>query len=395
MTILIIVIILMQMNSMFAKISVIIRPTNDCNMRCRHCYHSVSNYNKERMEIDVFENIMKKLTATYKEINLIWHGGEPLLMGIDFYKHCYQIINKYKEDGIVFKNSLQTNGVLITEDFIDFFKLNNIGLSLSYDGKWNDVLRHNTNIIEEKIELMRKKNLKFNCITTISNVLVDEDNSLIDLYEYFKDKNINMKFNRLFQVGEALNNSFSVNINKYISETKKLFEYWCYDDNATIDVSNLRHLLNIVTKNNHKECSNSSCLFSWMDFDYKGNIYPCARLSQDDFVLGNIKNVDDIRNIFLSSKYIDIYNKNIERKNKCKKNCNLYELCQSGCNANAFIEGKIESQSIFDCTYFKELVNFVFEFLCKNKDNIKNKYVIQQLKDFDIMSRKEKILCSI
>ena len=63
------------------RISVILKPTDACNIRCKHCYNSEKKYGLKKLSIESTNFIMDKLFREFKEVNIIWHGGEPLLMG--------------------------------------------------------------------------------------------------------------------------------------------------------------------------------------------------------------------------------------------------------------------------------------------------------------------------
>lgn len=79
-------------------ITVLLKPTEECNIRCKYCYHADTKYTKGRMSIEMFEEIIEKISRSYDHITLTFHGGEPLLMGYDFYVKAFEIINKHRKD---------------------------------------------------------------------------------------------------------------------------------------------------------------------------------------------------------------------------------------------------------------------------------------------------------
>ncbi|MFI3167093.1 MAG: hypothetical protein R3Y32_03145 [Bacillota bacterium] len=68
------------------NITVVVKPTHECNMRCKHCYHEEKGYEVHNIEFDAILKMDKMLLTSYDRVDFIWHGGEPLLMGLDFYK---------------------------------------------------------------------------------------------------------------------------------------------------------------------------------------------------------------------------------------------------------------------------------------------------------------------
>ncbi len=118
----------------------IVKLTDNCNMRCRYCYHFQHNTNHvyNNMQIEVVDKVIERLIEhNHQYAHFIWHGGEPLLMGLAFFEH---IINKQKEvlrtndKDIVISNGIQTNGTLLTRDTIDFLVENHFYIGLSLDG---------------------------------------------------------------------------------------------------------------------------------------------------------------------------------------------------------------------------------------------------------------------
>ena len=114
-----------------------------------------------------------------KNVRIIWHGGEPLLMGIDFYKEVIEIEKQFPNT--MFSNGIQTNATLINDEWIDFFKTNKINVGISYDGQYNDVLRDKTKQVQDAIKLMQDRNFRFGAICVISGKTQDK---LIEIYNF-------------------------------------------------------------------------------------------------------------------------------------------------------------------------------------------------------------------
>ena len=68
------------------NITVIMKPTNQCNLRCKYCYHADNGYDKEKMTDQVLEKAIAVTAPFFKRVEYNWHGGEPLIMGLDFYE---------------------------------------------------------------------------------------------------------------------------------------------------------------------------------------------------------------------------------------------------------------------------------------------------------------------
>ena len=80
------------------QITVIMKPTSECNLRCRYCYHANTDYETGIMTEKVLDAIISKVQSEYNDIVYVWHGGEPLLCGLDFFRKALQLEHKYIRD---------------------------------------------------------------------------------------------------------------------------------------------------------------------------------------------------------------------------------------------------------------------------------------------------------
>ena len=105
-----------------ANLWAIIMPTKVCNLACDYCY--VGYKPTDQMSYALVERVLDELLQhNNPEIptRIIWHGGEPMLAGIGFYEHvCYLLRTRYQRYEI--QHAIQTNGTLLTDDWIEFFK---------------------------------------------------------------------------------------------------------------------------------------------------------------------------------------------------------------------------------------------------------------------------------
>lgn len=111
-----------------------------CNLACQYCFYlSKAQLYPEshwRMSDEVLEAYLKQLLAAshLPEASVAWQGGEPTLMGLDFFQHSIELVNKYKKQGQQVSFSLQTNGTLLDDEWCKFFKTHSFLIGLSLDG---------------------------------------------------------------------------------------------------------------------------------------------------------------------------------------------------------------------------------------------------------------------
>ena len=115
----------------------VIKPTHLCNISCSYCYND--DVRQPVMALDTLERTISQ-TFIYAQkipeagpIDFIWHGGEPMVAGFDFFNHAIEFQKKHSQ-GRNYRNIIQTNGLLINRKWIDFFKANKFSISISIDG---------------------------------------------------------------------------------------------------------------------------------------------------------------------------------------------------------------------------------------------------------------------
>ena len=152
-----------------------------CNLDCEYCFYlekeklypAVKNW---AMPDDVLEKYIKEYIQSQKvpEIIFAWQGGEPTLLGIDFFKKAVQLQKKYA-DGKKIENTFQTNGILLNDEWCSFFSENNFLIGLSIDGprEIHDKYRIHKggqpsfDKVMSGLEYLKKHKVEFNTLTCV------------------------------------------------------------------------------------------------------------------------------------------------------------------------------------------------------------------------------------
>lgn len=344
------------------KINLIIKPTDACNLRCKHCYAAEAGYAADKMSLDVVRKTFDLFTKNYDEVRIIWHGGEPLLMGLDFYREVLKIQSEYPNKK--FENSIQSNATLLTEKWLDFFIESKIKIGISFDGQYNDVLRSKTTQVLKAINLMKSKDYKFGAICVVCSKTVDK---LIDIYEFFKCIGVSHKLNPIFASGEAKkNSSLTLSTNKYVRHFLEFFEYWLNDKTCNINVDTALDYVAQHLGERETLCTYTSCLMKWLGIHSNGDVYPCGRAYPEEYNIGNVNDFSTTNDIFLAPKYQQLLAGAIKRREICKSKCEFYGRCHSGCNNNAIIAGDITKPDYQECKIIKKLYKAI-ETILKQK----------------------------
>lgn len=362
------------------RITVLVRPTEECNFRCKYCYHADTQYQAGKMSIQLFEEIVSKISSCYNSVHLTFHGGEPLLMGYNFYEKALEIIKNYSQDGTQWDLGLQTNGYFLNEKFCELFDANNCGISVSFDGPGIlNHLRDKTEKVTENIINLRNKGFKISLLGVVTKQNV---NYLQDFYDFAKQYSFPCKLNPVIESGGAVGHEdFLITSEEYINGIKKLIPFFLKDD--TLDsffVPFTSMVYSAITNKHAPICENVGCLHKWLAITHDGFIYPCSRSYPKEYCLGHISEFSELEKAFDTENFAHLIKGAIERRNYCKSNCDYYHLCQGGCNNDSILYGDITRPANIKCTILKTLIPYIKKYLEEHQDEIRNKHILEIIK---------------
>lgn len=335
------------------KIQIIIKVTNGCNLRCKYCYNAAKGFKHEVVSIDRLEKLFN-VFGVYDAIDVIYHGGEPMLAGRDFYKQVLELQKCITmKHGVHFHNSIQTNATLLDEQWLSFFKKHSFAVGMSFDGLYNDQYRGKTEATLKAIELLNRSKTSFGCIA----VVADKDYDIRANYEYLKQFGMSVDFSYVFPEGNAKELG-TLSIDSYVSQMIDLFDYWVADKNG-IQIRNFRFMINKIYGCGKEYCHNGSCIGNFFCLDVDGSIYGCSRESVHKYCFGNIDEIDDVSQIFNSKDFKEYVLGAIARRNGCKEKCELFDYCKGGCSDDAITHGDISKPNPGYCYWFKTLYNHI------------------------------------
>lgn len=342
------------------SLSVIIKPTLDCNIDCRHCYHPPESRTKEMMDLSVLDRLFKMLSEEYESVWFIWHGGEPLLMPFRFFKDALDLQEKhFGKDSMRFGNTIQTNGILLDRRFIDFCKNRRINIGISYEGEFNDVLREKTDDVEKKIERLSNKERMFSVSSTISSGTADKQ---IELYRQYRTERTSVSFFPVIPAGCASCGKDVPDPDEYIRNGIECFDEWLYDVDTEIPViPYYLYVLSVLGEPSPSDCAHSSCLTKWLCVYPNGDLYPCGKGCPSEFKMCNLSDIGSIDEAFETDGFADILEKTVERRDRCQKECALYGYCNGGCSIDAYYENGIENSGGDSCRIFKGIFGHILK----------------------------------
>lgn len=348
------------------KWSILVKPTNDCNLNCKYCYDKpLRDRNKgRRMKAEMIDHIAKLASNYAENIYWIWHGGEPTLMGVQWYKDIQEVFYRYYKTRFV--QGMQSNGLLLDEEWAKLKRDYDIDIGMSFDVFGQKNIRDgskNNQSFKEKIEIFKKHGQRLGTISVISR---NNYKRQIELYEFYKQNNFSTPaFNHIFKSGGAVENELEVQAEEYTKEFQKYFKYWLHDSSGRVyPERSVSEAFNQVIGSRELCCTYSDCRLNWLGINADGSIYPCDRYVPDRYYLGNIMDFDSIEEVYKTKGFKRYYD-DIEKrfKDHCM-DCGYWNYCKGGCNGNHIsASGSASGVDEFSCTLFRLKFNKVYEVL--------------------------------
>lgn len=322
----------------------IVKPVSiRCNLRCTYCYHGEQRrYVAEHKIPTMSMELVRKLTIQGAKLNkgrikFFWHGGEPLLAGLDFYREVQRIQDETR-GGRRIVNSLQTNGTLITREWADFFAENQWHLGVSLDGP-REV--HNTyritatgkgsfDRVMRGITLLKEASVPLGLLAVVTRISLGKER---ELYEFFKSVSHTFDFSPYIVGPDSTYRSAQIAISprEWATFLRKVFDFWWHEDNPDIRVRTLRNAVQSALGRTPKICSYSGRCASYIAVDSNGDAYPCGRfVGHEEMRLGNLQE-SSLEEILCSEAYNWYIEKvRAEPDPKCRE-CKWFYACHGGC----------------------------------------------------------------
>lgn len=307
-----------------------------CNLHCTYCYYTgkkaLLNIEPAIMSHEVLENFTRQNISMHGQnavIEFAWHGGEPLLAGLDFFHEAINLQKKYGT-GRKILNTLQTNGILLNGEFCKFFKANNFLLGVSIDGSENlhNVYREDSFAKTMRgIELLKKYGVPFNTLTAVNDVNSQKPR---ELYFFLRELTDYIQFLPVVEFHDDRNfvKPFSLEPEQWGKFLCEILNLWLkYDKNkkhVQLINSAIENLYNIPCSLcvHNPLCGHCGCV------EANGDVYSCDRYAFSAYYLGNIADTD-LKILMNLNKEFGC-NKIYGLNNECFE-CEYVKLCFGGC----------------------------------------------------------------
>jgi uncharacterized protein len=355
---------------------VLAKPTGaTCNLDCKYCFFLSKDrlYGEGtlRMSDDVLETYIRQLLAAqpHSEVNVAWQGGEPTLIGLDFFKRAIDLVAKYKKPGQKILHTVQTNGVLLNDEWARFFKAYGFLVGLSLDGPkpMHDAYRvarggrGTFDQVKRGWDCLGRHAVDVNILCTVHAANGDHG---LEVYQFFRDR-MRAKYLQFIPIVERatedtidranlgwsdrpggerplyvqqgrLVTERSVRPEQYGRFLIEIFDEWIKGDVGQVFVQSFdAALANWIG-------TPSACIFSptcgsALAIEHNGDLYACDHYVEPDYLLGNIRETP-LAALVAAPRQVRFGRDKFDTLPKYCRECEVLFACYGECPRNRFSE---------------------------------------------------------
>ena len=353
----------------FAKpLYVMLKPAGaHCNLACKYCYYLeknnlYQNSHRHLMSDEMLEQFTREYieAQTMPQVLFTWHGGEPLMRSIDFYKKALALQKKYAH-GKQIDNVIQTNGTLLTDEWCEFFAQNHWLVGISIDGpqEYHDHYRvtpagkPSWEKVMQGIQLLKKHRVEWNAMAVVNAYNAEHP---LEFYHFFRDNGCQyLQFTPIVERltehedGRTLASladdreiplaDASVTPQQWSNFLCTIFDDWVRHDVGKTFVEifdcTLANWMGVLPGicAYSKECGHAGVM------EHNGDVYSCDHFVFPEYKLGNIREQSLIDMLYGEKQQAFSRLKHTSLPRQCKE-CDMEFACHGECPKNRFEKDK-------------------------------------------------------
>jgi uncharacterized protein len=365
---------------------VLAKPTGAiCNLGCSYCFfldkEELYEGSRFHMSDEVLDRYIRQLIDAHSSpvVTVAWQGGEPTLMGLDFFRRAIDVQDRYRKPGMTFENTIQTNGTLLTDEWCEFLKENDFLVGISIDGPrpLHDIHRVTKkgkgtfDKVMRGLRLLQKHGVEYNVLTTVNAINGDFP---LEVYRFLRDE-VGTTWMQFIPVVERVDehgrpayldgtiaSDRSVGAKQFGQFLSTIFDEWVRNDVGTIFVQTFE----AAVRNWMGLESSGMCVFNetcglGVALEHNGDLYACDHFVEPEHLIGNINDVDMGDLVGSKRQHAFGMDKRDALPQFCL-DCDVRFACHGECPKNRFVETPDgESGLNYLCTGLKDFFHHVDE----------------------------------
>ena len=359
-----------------------------CNIDCTYCYYLEKeklfpSEKKFRMAPDVLETYVRQLIeanveAGMTEVPFAWQGGEPTMLGVDYFRSIVALQNKHAPKGVKITNALQTNGILLDDEWGAFLKDEGFLVGISIDGpkKIHDRYRLDRagrptfDAVMRGLEVLQRHEVEHNALTVVQRANGGKGK---EVYKFLKG--IGIDFMQFIPIAERSNGNglagapqvdkdpgntvtqWSVSPRVYGKFLCDVFDAWITRDVGKIFVQHFDVQLGLWMGHPASLCVFAEQCGNAMAIEHDGSLYSCDHFVYPEYRLGNITETP-MRELVWTERQQEFGREKLTGLTDQCRSCSFRFACNGGCPKHRFASSKTGE---FGHNYFCESYTMFFQ----------------------------------
>ena len=367
-----------------------------CNLDCAYCFFLSKEMlypgSRFRMADELLETYLRQLIeahANVPEVTVAWQGGEPTLMGVDFFRRSVELTNRYMKPGQRPVFTIQTNGTLIDEEWADFFAANEFLVGISIDGPRDihDAYRVNKggngsfDQVMRGLRILRERGVEYNTLTTLHAANADRGR---EVYAFLRDE-CGSRYHQYIPIIERVAETSadgsvpwtswrdrplyaqegehvtgrSITAEQYGRFLIDVFEDWVRRDVGEIYVQMFDVALANWVGEPPSLCIHSETCGLALALEHTGDLYSCDHFVEPGYKLGNIRDTPMLELVASQRQQRFGQAKASTLPRYCRE-CDVRFACHGGCPKDRFITAPDGEAGLnYLCAGYKEFFHHV------------------------------------
>ena len=333
------------------------KPTGSvCNLACTYCFflekEKLYPGARARMSDELLERYIKQLVEAHHapEVTIAWQGGEPMLMGLEFYRRAVELGKKYARPGMTVSHTIQTNGTKINGDWARFFRDNGFLVGLSIDGprELHDAYRRDKagrptfDKVMRGLEALREQGVEWNALTTVHAANAGHPEMV---YRFLRDE-CDAGFIQLIPIVERPTKDGvpyggtvterSVAPQAWGSFLSGVFDEWVQSDVGEVYVQ----IFDVSLANWYGEpaglCVHSATCGAALALEFNGDVYACDHFVEPAYLRGNI-GLQHLAELVGAPEQLRFGRDKLDTLPRYCRECDVRFACHGGCPKDRFV----------------------------------------------------------
>ncbi len=345
----------------FYRFHAMVKPSgSQCNLDCAYCFYLhkedlLRQPKKSRMSEALLEQHIRQYIEAHSgpEVVFSWQGGEPTLMGLDFFVRVIELQTRYRKPGQAIENDLHTNGILLDDAWCNFLKQNNFLVGLSIDGPavLHDEYRYSkggTPTFERvmaAVALLHQYQIPFGALCVVNRKNAKRPT---DVYRFLRDQ-VRPRIIQFIPCVEPLDfrtaapgsaessvTDWSVAAQDWGYFLGRIWDEWLRRDYGKVFVDQFENVISQMFGHGAQKCVSSQICGKALALEHNGDLYSCDHFVYPEYKLGNILQTHEGDLAFSEQQKKFAYAKSDTLPQYCRS-CSYLDLCWGECPKSRFL----------------------------------------------------------